>query len=227
MFFIVFLGLFGFYRYRLAQLLKLQSIRNEISKDLHDDIGSTLSSITVLSEVARSKMQEGQQEQSISVLGKINSYSLEMVEKMSDIVWAVNSGNDHLEDLIQRIKKASAETCSLKNIKLNFEVDENFKKLLLPIASRRNIYLICRESINNAIKHAECDLIELIFKIHSGMIEIMIRDNGKGFDTLKENTGNGLKNIQFRVLEINGKASIYSKPNNTMIVVQIPVPKIR
>ncbi len=222
---LVFLSFYIFYRYRIAQLMKLQAIRNEISKDLHDDIGSTLSSISILSEVARNKMEEGQHEQSLSVLGKINTYSHEMIEKMSDIVWAVNSGDDRIEDLIQRIKNAVVETCALKKIGLEFQVDEGFRNQELSITVRKNIYLICKEAVNNAIKHAGCSKINAYFKTSSSGLAITIRDDGNGFDPENATAGNGLKNIRLRVAEINGAVVIQSMKNNTVIGIEIPVPK--
>jgi two-component system, NarL family, sensor histidine kinase UhpB len=224
---LVFLALFGFYRYRLLQLVKLQSVRNEISKDLHDDIGSTLSSISILSEVAKNKMEGGHQDQSISALGKINTYSHEMAEKMSDIVWTVNSRNDSIDNLMQRIKYANVESCALKNISLEMEADESFRRQELPMAFRKNIYMICKEAVHNAIKHANAKRITIQFKLLHGYMQIVILDDGKGFDIQCEKKGNGLGNMQSRAAELYGTLIIESMPDCTSIRLQAPIPKKR
>jgi len=219
--------LYALYRYRINQLLKFQLVRNEISKDLHDDVGSTLSSISILSQVAKNKMQEGQQEQSASIMSKINSYSQEMVEKMGDIVWAVHPGNDSIKDIIPRLKFFFIETCTSKDIQLHFYSDPGIEKKILPMQARKNIYLICKEAINNATKYADCRKISLEFRIIDQSIEISITDDGIGFDAIASTPGNGLTNMQARASEMKGTLTLLSRKGKTSVVLKMPVPRIR
>jgi ligand-binding sensor domain-containing protein len=221
------LVLYVLYRYRIDQILKLQHVRNEISKDLHDDVGSTLSSITILSQVAKDKMEEGLHEQSSSIMSKINNYAQEMVEKMGDIVWAVNAVNDNALDIIQRLKNAFMQTTTSKGILLQFFPDPSFEKLILPIQVRKNMYLICKEAINNAIKYAGCSQISVSFILTGSQAELRIADNGKGFDQRKLAYGNGLTNMRARATEIKGKLIIDSAIAGTTVVLCMHVPRNR
>jgi ligand-binding sensor domain-containing protein len=220
-------ALYALYRYRINQLLRLQTVRNEISKDLHDDVGSTLSSISILSEEAKYKMKAGQQEQSVSIMSKINSYAQEMVEKMGDIVWAVNADHDSIQEIIPRLKNFFIETCTSKGIRLQFHPDPGFDKKILPMQARKNIYLICKEAINNAVKYSGCHEITVRFKMVPGGMEISIADDGKGFDPSLNAHGNGLGNMQARATEMKGSLVVYSGQGSSTITLRIPVPKIR
>ncbi len=219
--------LYALYNYRINQILKLQHVRNEISKDLHDDVGSTLSSISILSQVAKDKMVDGQYEQFSSILSKINNYAQETVEKMGDIVWAVNAGNDNILDIIQRLKNSFMQTTASKGIQLQFFTDPAFEKLILPIQVRKNVYLICKEAINNAIKYAACSHISLSFKMATTQLELFIDDDGKGFDLRKPDNGNGLANMQARAVELKGNLRISSGKAGTTIALSMHVPRNR
>jgi ligand-binding sensor domain-containing protein len=225
----LFIGLllYGLYRYRINQLLQLQIVRNEISKDLHDDVGSTLSSISILSQVAKNKLLEGHEEESSSIMTKINSYSQEMVEKMGDIVWAVNPGNDTIKDIIPRLNFFFIETCSSKGILLQFSTDSAVEKRILSMQGRKNIYLICKEAINNAIKYSDCRRILVEIRQVGYRFEISISDDGKGFDTMAPRQGNGLTNIQIRAAELKGVLELFSMAGHTSVIIRFPVPKIR
>ena len=156
--------LYLLYRYRINQIVKMQVMRNEISKDLHDDLGSTLGSINILIEVAKNKMESGLKDQGYSVLTKISNNTREMIDKMSDIVWAINPKNENLEKIIQRLSDFSMETCISKDIHLEFKTNETDLKTVLPMEMIKNIYLIVKEAMNNAIKHSDCKHLTVSFK---------------------------------------------------------------
>ena len=215
------------YRYRVNQILQLQKIRNEISKDLHDDVGSTLSSISILSQVARDKMAEGQREQSSSIMSRINFSSQEMVEKMGDIVWAVNSRKDTIQDIIQRLKNAFSEACTSREIQLLFLCDSILEKRTIPMPIRKNLYLLCKEAINNAIKYSGGHCIKVEFSVSSKWMELQISDDGKGFDLLQTPQGNGLQNIRTRAQEMKGSVAFQSSPKGTQVVLRLNIPKSR
>jgi len=225
--FAVLIGLYALYRYRINQLLQLQMVRNEISKDLHDDVGSTLSSISILSQVARDKMREGHQEQSSSIMTKINSYAQEMVEKMGDIVWAVNAGNESIEDIGQRLKNAFLETAGSRGIQMQFQIDPILEKRILPVQVRKNIYLICKEALNNAIKYSDCHNIIVGFKLHGSRMVIGIEDDGNGFDLRTVSRGNGLGNMRERAGEIRGEFTIDSATTGTRVNLSLAIPNSR
>lgn len=220
---ILVLLLYGLYRFRINQVLKLHTIRNEISKDLHDDLGATLGSISILSEVAKNNMKSGLQDQTFSLLTKIGNHSQEMVEKMSDIVWAINPKNESLEKIIQRLTNFGQLTCSSRAIELHIKTDEDSFNRVFHMEAIKNIYLIVKEAMNNAIKHSACQHLTVAFKSISTALEISIIDDGTGFDPLLVKNGNGLFNMESRVKELKGSISIHSENNNTIVALRIPI----
>ena len=220
----ILLSLYGLYRYRINQLLKMQAMRNEISKDLHDDLGATLGSISILSEVAKDNIKSGSQDRAYSLLIKISNNAKEMVSKMSDIVWAINPKNENLQRIVQRLTEFGLETCTSKNIRLKINVDESSVKHVLPMEAVKNIYLTVKEAMNNAIKHSDCKNLSVSFKFISSVLDISIEDDGKGFDPQLIKNGNGLINMESRIKEMNGDISIRSDKKNTVVALQIPIP---
>jgi ligand-binding sensor domain-containing protein len=219
--------LYCLYRYRINELIRIQTIRNRISRDLHDDLGATLSSISVLSAVAKDNLEMGSREESYSLLNKINNYSREMVDKMRDIVWAINPVNDSLENLIQRLKNYSAELCNGRELFVQYLVDDLFTNIAVPMNARKNIYLICKEAIHNAAVHSKCAEIQVLFSASSSQINVEISDNGCGFNQKEGFTGNGLVNMGSRAKEINGKLTIHSSDSGTKVLLLLFVPHIR
>jgi ligand-binding sensor domain-containing protein len=215
------------YRYRINQLLQVHALRDEISKDLHDDIGATLSTIRILSEVAKNKLESGQQETSYSLLSKISDHSLEMVEKMGDMVWSINPGKETIGDLILRLKGFALETCASKDIRLSINSNEPAFDQPLSMDLRKNLYLICKEAINNAIKHADCRQITVNFTLKAAFLDIFIADDGKGFDPASAKISNGLKNMHSRAKEIKATMTIYSIQKQTRLSILVPLPGFR
>ncbi len=220
-------SLYLLYKYRVNQILRVQHMRNEISKDLHDDVGSTLSSISILSQVAKNKMEEGEQEQSSSIMSRINNSSQEMVEKIGDIVWAVNSHNDNMQDIIVKLRNTFLETCVSRNIHLSFSCDPSLEKRITSMQIRKNIYLICKEAINNAIKYSGGTRIVVSFSIISGEMVLIVTDNGNGFDPDRSKSGNGLLNMQTRADEMKGRLKFISAENGLSVVLTMAIPKNR
>ncbi len=197
---------YSLYRYRLKQALKIERLRNKISLDLHDDIGSTLSSISILSEMALHKKKETGTEE---MLQEIKENSLSLMERMDDIVWSINPHNDSLESLFLRIKAFASKLFEAKEINYTIQIDEKIKHIQLQMEYRQHIYLIIKEAVNNLVKYSE-STEAWINVIHSGhRLEVSIKDNGKGFDTQKATSGNGLYSMKLRakamraVLKIN------------------------
>ena len=219
----VLLLIYGLYRYRIGQLLQLQKVRNEISKDIHDDVGAALSSISILSEVAKNKLETGQQDQTYSLLTKISAYSHETVENMGDLAWSIRSRNDRVDNIIQRLQDFGQETCSAKEIELQFHADEKTTRTILPIKLRKNCYLICKEAVNNAIRHGECRLISVSFSLRPAALEVRIEDDGKGFGPDPIKNGNGLINMRSRVDEMKGRMDIVSDRNGTRLILLLPL----
>ncbi len=207
---IVFIGaIYLLYRYKLNQVLKEERLRSKIATDLHDDIGSTLSSISFYTETIKQQTTE-KIPQLTSLLNKMGESSREMVGNMSDIVWAINPLNDDVNHLATRIQTHAASLCSLKNIVLHFQCDESIYSLKLSMEQRQNIFLLFKEGINNALKYAICTEITIGLSRQKNLFTLLLKDNGKGFMIEEVEDGNGLLNMQKRAKEIGGNFTITS-----------------
>jgi signal transduction histidine kinase len=197
---------YGLYRYRLSQVLRLQAIRNKISHDLHDDIGSTLNSISVYSEVA--KQDAAKHAHALEMIGES---SRKIIDAMSDIVWTINPENDSFENMILRMRSLAFNLLRAKNIEFTFRADEGLNNLKLSMEDRRNFFLIFKESINNLVKYSEATHV-FIRLLHDGpTIKMQIQDNGKGFDISQSLTGNGMNSMKQRAKEMNAWLTIESE----------------
>jgi ligand-binding sensor domain-containing protein/two-component sensor histidine kinase len=196
---------YGIYRYRLKQVLRLQNIRNRIAADLHDDIGSTLNSISVYSEVAKNDPE--QRNFSLSMIGES---SRKVIDAMSDIVWTINPDNDSFEKVILRMRSLAYNLMRAKNIEFTFKTDESLNHLKLSLEKRRNFFLIFKETLNNLIKHSQAKRVQISIIQKSGTVTFLVRDDGTGFDTSIKYNGNGLTNIRKRAKEMNAQLHIES-----------------
>jgi len=213
------LSFFVYRNYRTSQQLKLQTLRNKIASDLHDDIGSTLSSISIFSQMAQQESKEV-----IPLLETIGENSRKMLDAMADIVWTINPENDQFEKIILRMRSFAYELLGAKKIDFEFLADEEVTKMKLSMDVRKNLYLIFKEAINNMVKYSGADKALFNIKGEKNNLIMLIHDNGKGFDTRQSTTGNGLKNMKKRAEEIGAQFMIDSKPGaGTTIELKIAV----
>lgn len=209
------------YRVRVRRLLEIERTRTRIATDLHDDIGADLSKISLLSEVVKMQMTNGNDENN-RLLTKIAETSRKSVDSMRDIVWAINPSRDSLNDIVQKMRLFAEETTIKSNIKLIFNAPTDNQNLKLSMDTRRELYLIFKEAVTNASKYADCSEVEIDFEIIGKEISLQIKDNGKGFDTSQDFDGNGLKNMKRRCENLKGKFEIDST-HGTKISVNFPL----
>ena len=200
-----------FYRHRINQIKKLFAVRTKISRDLHDEIGSTLSGIGLISEMAKQQLEYKNSLEVKKSLDKISDNSGEMLTRMSDIVWAINPGNDSFEKVIKRLKSYAKNTTDPLGIYLHFNSEKDIERYNLDMQKRSNIYLICKEAINNATKYSECQNLRFALRQADHHINISIADDGKGFNLSEDFEGNGLKNMHSRAQEINADLTLNSE----------------
>jgi two-component sensor histidine kinase/streptogramin lyase len=197
---------YTFYRYRVAQILLLQRIRNKIAADLHDDIGSTLNSIALYSDLA--KKQPAQRDRALDMIGES---ARKIIDSMSDIVWMINPKNDSFDKIIFRMRSLTHDLLRTKKIDCQFKYDETLNEMSLPMGIRRNIYLIFKEALNNMIKYSNATRASVKMLYESKNIVLLISDNGIGFDHSLSHNGNGISNMVQRAEEIGGKIKIESE----------------
>ena len=218
---LVLLLMYIFYRYRIEQLLKVERLRSKISTDLHDDIGSTLSSISILSDMV---LKHKDDENAAGMLQEIKDNSINLMEKMDDIVWSINPKNDTLENLMLRIKRFASQLFEAKNIDYSIQISESIAHLKLSMEKRQHLYLIIKESSNNIIKHSNCSYAAISAIQNNGELVVEIKDNGKGFNTTQPSHGNGLLSLQQRAKLMNAQLAIRSANNEgTIITVHVKI----
>lgn len=217
-----------FNRYRLKKRSETQqallSERLRISRELHDEVGATLSGVAMYSHLTKTQLQ------SSDIIGVENSLNImqessaQMVNKLNDIVWLMNPEQNSLQKLIQRLEEYARNMASAKNMQVKVDVPSHLHEHLLPIEKRRNIYLFCKEAINNAVKYSDGSLLELRIREFDSNLEFAVSDNGNGFDTVKVRRGNGLHNMQQRAEDIGAKLSLQSKKEEgTSISMEIKI----
>lgn len=197
-------------------------LRNQIAKDLHDDIGSTLSGIKIFSVIASG--MSGENQELSALLQQIRDKSDLMMQSMSDIVWSINPAHDSLHDMMIRLKQFMAEVLESQDIEVHFAAPADIKTLKIDLRHRKELYLAFKEIINNAAKYSSCSHFYFEIQKQKGEIIILIRDDGKGMDKENIRYGNGLKNIESRITQIGGQISRDSAPGAGMkYEIRIPV----
>ena len=201
--------LFCLYRYRINQLIALQKVRNRIATDLHDDIGSTLTNISILSELSRKNMQD--EEQTKNFLNRISEEVYFSNQALDDIVWSINTSNDTLEQTVARMRRYAAEVFDGANISYSLQLDEQFERYKLTMDQRRDCFLLFKEAINNIYKHAQAKNVSIKLWVERNNLYMEIQDDGKGFNTSMSTNRNGLKNMHSRIKKWKGSVKIQSE----------------
>jgi signal transduction histidine kinase/ligand-binding sensor domain-containing protein len=217
---LLFAGIYFFRMYQLSQKLKLERVRSRISSDLHDDIGSTLSSISIISEGA---IKENNPVAAKEMIKEINENAVWILDKMDDIIWCVNPKNDSFTHFMLRIRKFGAALFEAKGIEYDISIDENIPDNPLSMASRQHMYLILKEAINNLVKYSGASYASLSMQLNANFLDIIVKDNGKGFDTNDVRRGNGLYNMKRRASMLNAILNIESSEKGTIVFLRTKI----
>lgn len=211
--------IYGFFKWRELQRQKLEKLRLSIARDLHDDMGSSLSYIRMLSE----KEAYLRKNEDAAVFLNISGKTSEIMENMSEIIWSINPVNDSFSQVVLKVQEFAVTTLEPSGIHLRFEVEEIPEITRLSAENRRNYYLIFKEAINNISKYARAD--EVIFSIHieKNILITSIRDNGIGFNPEIITKGNGLKNMHSRAENMGGQLSIITDHQATTISLKLKI----
>ncbi|MCU1263924.1 MAG: liaS 2 [Acidobacteria bacterium] len=219
---------------REERFREIQQVRTRIATDLHDDIGSSLTQIVLLSELAQQQLPHGATQSSAPLL-QISSVSNELVETMSDIVWAINPQKDHLSDLSQRMRRFASDVFAARGIVVQFQAPATDHDVPLGANLRRELFLIFKESINNVVTHSGATEVSVDFHLQADRLRLQIKDNGRGFDpvrvgrnsgSLNGGGGNGLSSMRRRVQDLGGAFEVQSNLGlGTTITLDLPLSK--
>ncbi|HEV8113492.1 MAG TPA: two-component regulator propeller domain-containing protein [Planctomycetota bacterium] len=213
---------FAIHRARVRRFLALEEIRTQIATDIHDDIGSGLSQIAILSEVAKRESTPAVQRHLDEVAGLART----MRESMSDIVWAVDPRRDRFGDLVQRMRQAAFNLLEAEGLRVEFRApaDAALDGIGLAPDRRRHLLLILKESLSNVARHARASHVVVDIRIDAGKLLLSIKDDGCGFDAASESRGHGLASLRQRTTRIDGTIRIDSSPGDgASIEVAVPL----
>jgi signal transduction histidine kinase len=189
----------------------LERERTRISQDMHDDVGASLTRISMMSDLVKNRTDVGGGAR--EWLGKISDTSRGLMEEMNQIIWALNPKNDNLEGLVAYIRRFAFEYLEPTTLICVFDPPEELPDRGLSVEVRRNVYLVAREAIHNVFRHAGATKIRINLEVNDHGFRISIRDDGKGFDPGRRDfPGNGLINMKKRMHDIGGEFLIHSHP---------------
>jgi signal transduction histidine kinase len=206
------------YEKEIAVYKAQQEERERISADMHDELGSGMTAIRLMSEIARNKMKENTPVE----IEKISRSANDVLNKMNAIIWSMNSGNDTLDNLISYIRSYALEYFDGTTIDCKVNTPQNIPVMELTGDKRRNIFLCIKETLNNALKHSNASLIIIDIEINH-QLKVTIADNGPGIDLQNiRQFGNGLKNIGRRMESIGGTFKIENN-KGTVTTLELPM----
>ena len=209
-------------RSREERFAELERVRKRIATDLHDDIGSSLTRISLLSEVAKQRVRGDQQLR--DPLTSIAGLSRQLVDSMSDIVWAINPERDHVSDLSRRMRHFVSDLCTARQIAFRFETPPPENDLVVGANVRREVFLLFKEAVTNMARHSGCSQADLEFRYDANRLFLRIADNGRGFDIAAHSDGHGLRSMRTRSEALGGRFDVSSAPGGgTILTVSIPL----
>jgi ligand-binding sensor domain-containing protein/two-component sensor histidine kinase len=216
------LVIYGVHRYRVVRLLELERVRTRIAADLHDDIGSSLSQISVLSEVLRTQL--GTPDAPVSGnLSLINRVAQEALDSMSDIVWAINPSQDHLGDVVRRMRRLASEVLPARDIAFTFTAPADEYGLTLGADIRRQLFLMFKETMNNIVRHSRCARADIALTLDGPWLVLVMADDGEGFDPDRVSDGNGLVSLRRRARALGGELGVSSgQGEGTVVTIWVP-----
>ena len=220
-------------RTREERLRELERVRTRIAADLHDDIGSSLTKIVILSDVAQQSYSgDGVENESLNAISEISN---ELVETMSDIVWAINPEKDQMSELSHRMRRFASDMFTARNIKFHFRTQFD-DDLRLGANMRREVFLIFKESVNNVVRHSHCTDAVAQFCIEGDRLVLQVKDNGDGFEQATVDSvngvmvgvGNGLSSMRQRARELGGEFKITTaQGQGTTVWLSVPLAAAR
>ncbi len=209
-------------RNRVTRLIELERVRTRIAADLHDDIGSGLSRIAILSEVARHQVNvEAPVGEPLAIIA---TASRDLVDSMSDIVWAINPKKDHLSDLVQRMRRFASDVFTARQIEFSFNAPGEEQALKIGADLRRQVFLIFKEAVNNIARHSRCTEAEIEVRIENRWLTMKVVDDGPGFDPAQISEGQGLASMRARAESLGGELQVISnRGEGTKVLLKVPL----
>ena len=213
---------YSVHAYRVRRLFEMERLRTRIASDLHDDVGSSLTQISMLSEIVRTRLANPAA-QIADPLSRIGTLSRESVDSMSDIVWAIDPVRDMPVHLLQRMRRVANEIIGSGGVQLHFTSSGDASPHLNADV-RRHVFLIFKEILNNIVRHANASAVSVEVIVTSRQLHFTVADNGRGFDTASATEGQGLRSMARRASSLGGSLDVTaSAGTGTRVAFTLPV----
>lgn len=200
------LGIYLPFMYRKAQRDRLIKIRNQISRDLHDELGSNVSSIHIMANMLLHKQKNDDDQ----ALRNISSYSVQIGDTINDIIWNINPKFDSVDELIKKMVRYASGSLDAARINYKVQVPDTLADAEIDNNLKYHIYLLFKEAVNNAAKHSEASLVSIAIDFTDRVFSFSVKDDGIGFNAGETEKGNGLYNMKSRAKEIKAVFTITS-----------------
>ena len=207
------LSVFGLHRQRLERAVAVERVRTRLATDLHDDVGSSLARISILSEVGHRAVEEGSE--SARLFEQIGETSRSVIDALGDAIWSIDPRRDDLQSLGDRLGLFASDLLEGRGIGFRLTLPEGASAVELPAETRRHLFLLLKEAITNAARHSRAHRVEADFSLAGRTLRIEVRDDGAGFsvpDPGREGEGRGLGNMSERASALGGRLEIRSAP---------------
>lgn len=199
------------YLNKIRQIKRIEGIRSKLSRDLHDDIGSTLSSISILSNTAIRSTASQPDRKVMQTLQKINERSQRLLQNMNDIIWNIKPENDSFDELLSRMRSYASTVFEAKGIVYTLNFPKDARGIRFDMQAKSNLYLIFKEAVNNIVKYAQTDRVDIVIEWQYRKLSMKIEDYGVGFKRSDLEHIGGLSNMEFRAKEMNADILIQSE----------------
>jgi len=216
-------------RARFRRLQEAQLLRKQIAHDLHDEVGSTLSSISLLSGMVNGLLDQtspvqGSAETAQRMVQKIYTDTRQILEAIDEIIWTINPTNDSIQRIALRLQEYAQPLMASKNIRFSFVIDPALDMAPISMEIRRNLYLIGKEAINNLIKYSHATEATVHFERNNNELSVLITDNGRGFNTQQASERTGQTSMLQRAQAMAGSLTVQSaEGSGTSLKVSVPI----
>jgi len=212
-------ALMTIYSVRIARLRALQTMRLRIARDLHDEVGANLGSISLLAQMM-------EQTPSSADASQVRGIAVQTIDTLRDIIWFIDPTHHKLSDLVSRLQETSR--VMLPAVAFKFHQIGDFSRAKLSLTFRRNVPPMFKETLHNVLKHSHATSVEISVSRRENEFQFSVKDNGVGFDPAQKQAGNGLKNLRRRAAEIGGRIEIESRTGGgTTVTLTAPITQTR
>ncbi|HTS65394.1 MAG TPA: two-component regulator propeller domain-containing protein [Candidatus Acidoferrales bacterium] len=213
-------AIFTAHRYRVRQALEAEHLRARLTSDFHDEIGSGLARIAILSELARDRLSHP--ESAAQPLSRVAEISRELLDSLSELLWSMDPRIDRVEDLANRMRTFANEMLESRSIQLEFRGADQLEHRRIHFETRREVYLIFREAIHNIVRHAACDKVTVDLALRDSRLFLSIADNGRGLNAASDSQGRGLDNMRCRAVALGGRIA-WQCDSGTTVTLEVPL----